>query len=137
MTLWAVAICGSYNWYLHVYDAQYRKSAWNSTEMAKVLGGFATSVSDYRHIYITAWPYWVDTRTVGINLGDAHWNNVLMKIEQAKGHVSDPMPKMYLLNPVDVGSLRFLEQLYPTGHHYVFHSRTPTRDFVVFWVASR
>ncbi len=137
VTLWVVAIAGSYNWYFHVYDLQYRKSAWNSTEMAKVLKGFATSVSDYEHVYIKAWPYWVDTRTVGINLGDPHWNNVLMKIEQANAQASDPVPKMYLLSPADVGSLKFLEQLYPKGHHYVYHSRTPTRDFVVFWVTER
>ncbi len=137
LTLWAIAIGGSYKWYFRVYDLQYRKSAWNSTEMAKVLGGFANSVSDYKHIYIKAWPYWVDTRTVGINLGNAHWNNVLMKIEEARAHVSDPKPKMYLLDIHDAKSLKYLEQLYPKGHHYVYHSRTPTRDFVVFWVTGR
>ncbi len=134
--LWAIAIGGSYNWYFHVYDLQYRESAWNSTEMAKVLGGFATSVSDYRHIYIKAWPYWVDTRTVGINLGDVHWNNASLKIRDLV-HKDDPAPKMYLLNPVDVKSLEYLEKAYPKGHHYLYHSRTPTRDFVVFWVTER
>ncbi len=134
LALWLLAISGSYHWYFDTYYQEYRLNSWNNTELAEVLGGFAKSVSDMEHVYIKAFPYWVDTRIVGIDMGDVKWNNVLMDIHEADSQVKDPTPKMYLLYPKDEKSLQYLQKLYPQGHKRIFHSKIPGKDFIVFWV---
>lgn len=132
--LMIAAARSTYQWYFVKYDEQYRRSAWNSTEMAQVVRGFADSVGDMAHAYHVAYPYWVDTRNIAINAGDITWRNAILDIEQVREHVNDPAPKLYLLDLRDEKSLSVLQSLFPKGQLKRYQSKTPEKDFLVFFV---
>ena len=51
------------------FDEQFMAGAWNTSEIGKVIRGFAESVGTSETAYVVPFPYWVDTRLVGINAG--------------------------------------------------------------------
>jgi Dolichyl-phosphate-mannose-protein mannosyltransferase len=120
--------------YFTVYDEQYRKSAWNSTEIAAALKEFTTTLGDEKHAYLIPFSYWVDHRAVGIHMGDPYWDNRILNSQQLRDQALDPSPKMYVLNKEDTDSLTLLKRLYPDGAAQEFRSRTPTREFYMFFV---
>lgn len=132
--LLVVAVRYNYEWYFVKYDQQFRQSAWNTTEMGRVVRGFADSVGDMAHAYHVAYPHWADTRNIAINAGDITWRNAILDIQQVQAHVNDPAPKLYLLHVDDQASLAFLQSLFPEGQVTRYRSRTPGRDFLVFFV---
>lgn len=127
----------NYRWYFSTYAEQFRQTAWNSSEMGQVVRGFATSIGDAQHAYHVAYPYWVDTRNIGINMGDVTWNNAILDIERVQAHVQDPAPKLYLLHPKDEKSIARLKELFPRGQLREFKSATLEKDFLVFFVPGR
>lgn len=135
--LFIVGVRATYQWYFVEYDQQFRRSAWNTTEMGEVVRGFTDSVGDMQHAYHVAYPYWADTRNIAINAGDITWRNAILDIQQAQAHVNDPAPKLYLLHVDDQQSLSVLQSLFPEGRVTHYQSATPTKDFLVFFVPAR
>lgn len=126
--------------YFQVYDFQERNIVWNASEMATVLGGFVDGVGDLDHAFMVAWPNWVDTRNVYLAMGAGYRNNFILSENLAQAvqrQVDDPAAKMYLLNPSDVNGLRLLQATFPAGQMSVYQSRTPGRDFIVFFAPAR
>ena len=99
--------------------------------------GFADSVGDMNRAYHVAYPHWADTRNIAINAGDITWRNAILDIQQARSHVNDPAPKLYLLHVDDQKSLAFLQSLFPEGQVRRFRSKTPGKDFLIFFVPGR
>jgi len=127
-----------YQWYFIRYDEQHRRSSWNASEIARAMRGFADSVGDLEHAYLKSFPHWVDHRNVGIWLvNDPTWDNRVMDIEEAVGHVSDPAPKLYILHPADQASLARLQELFPQGTVRRYPSRTPGKEFLGFFVPGK
>jgi hypothetical protein len=54
--------------------------------------------------------------------------------EQLNDTLADPRPKLFLLSPQDTQGMQALRQLYPQGWLQTIKSKTPTKDFVVFFV---
>jgi hypothetical protein len=127
----------AYGWYFVTYDQQYRRSAQNSTEMAQVLLGFVHTFGDMQHVYHKAYPYWVDTRAIAINMGDITWGNAILDIKGFEPQLNDPAAKMYLVHPQDREALAWLSQHYPDGYARTIHSKTPGKDFIVYFVPAR
>ncbi|MCW5881086.1 MAG: glycosyltransferase family 39 protein [Anaerolineae bacterium] len=126
--------------YFQVYDFQERSMVWNASEMATVLKGFTESVGDVNHTFIVAWPNWVDTRNVYLAMGAGTRNNYILSenLPQAVGsQIDDPAAKIFLVNPSDQGGLRTLQATFPTGQLSTYQSRTPGRDFLVYFVPAR
>lgn len=124
----------NFNLYFTKYDDEYRRAAWNSTEIADALRVFAEKNNDWEHIYVVSAPHWVDYRAVGIHLGNFDFQSHLVEnerqfVEQAR----DPAPKLYVLKNQDAVSLAQLEKLYPSGVAVRVDSKTPGRDFVAFF----
>jgi hypothetical protein len=130
----------NYQRYFHDYREQYELNALNTTEIADAIRGFVESGGDASNAWIIAWPYWIDTRGVGIELGDPPWNNVILEAEEldeqasaAEGAVDAP-PRFYVLHPQDTGALEQLQTLFPRGRSSLYVSRYPGRDFVTYYV---
>lgn len=120
--------------YFNAYEAQYRHSSWNTTEVAAVLKSWAQTQGDFNHIYVVSYPHWVDHRAIGIHLGDMSWDDHLIQDQQTlRDQKSDPISKLYALNVGDQESLNLLQELYPKGVHRVIRSKTPDRNFVTFY----
>jgi len=120
--------------YFREFDANYRQASWNSSEVAKVIRGFADSVGDVEHAWILLYPHWIDTRNVAINMHEIGWEQTLPSAEAAQAHANDPARKLYILNAGDSANLTRLHEIFPDGQQRTFHARTPGHDFIIFYV---
>jgi hypothetical protein len=128
----------NFNLYFYHYDDEYRRAAWNSTEIAETLREFALAEQDWQHIYVVSAPHWVDHRAVGIHLGKYDFDSHLVSGASAlRAQQNDPAPKLYALKNQDLDSLALLKRLYPNGVSQRMNSRTPGRDYVVFFAPAR
>ncbi len=131
----AVAVVAvNYRRYFVDYRRQYERIALNTTEIAAAIRGFELSGGDLSNAWIIAWPYWVDTRGVGIELGDPPWNNVILDINELAYHVDLPRPRFYVLYHKDHRTLAYLETLFPQGWSKLHISRRTQHDFVIYYV---
>jgi hypothetical protein len=140
LALAAAVIVVNYQRYFSEYWEQYELNALNTSEIADAIRGFVESGGDASNAWIIAWPYWIDTRGVGIELGDPPWNNVILEAEEldeqagAAEDAVDALPRFYVLHPQDTGSLEQLHSLFPRGRSSLYVSRYPGRDFVTYYV---
>jgi hypothetical protein len=125
----------NFDWYFSRYDANYRATAGNESEMGGVLHSFANSIGDLRHAYMVAAPFWADVRLVSIIAGDPTWAN-LLQANQLAPTAQDPAPKLFLVNNTDTASLDTLRATYPNGSAQRYQSKVG-RDFIVFLAPAR
>lgn len=127
-----IAVLYNYNWYFIQYDANIRRSLWNSSEMGLVLHDFVESGGEWTNAFHIPYPHWVDTRNIGINAGNIRWANAILA-DGWYGHDSiPPGPKLFLLFPEDVESMRRLLWLYPRGQIELYDSRWEGKDFIIY-----
>ncbi len=132
LLLWCAKI--NSDLYFIAYDDQYRRAAWNTTEVAAVLGNFAETQGDKKHIYVVLYPHWVDHRAIGIHLGEMNWDDHLVQNQDTlRQQAADPAAKLYALRPEDSPDLALLRALYPNGVQRLVKSKTPDRNFVTFF----
>jgi 4-amino-4-deoxy-L-arabinose transferase-like glycosyltransferase len=60
----------NYDLVFRQFDNQFMAGAWNTSEVGTVIRDFAGSQGSYDTAYVVPYPYWMDTRLVGINAGD-------------------------------------------------------------------
>ncbi len=132
--LLATAARANFNRYFVDYAQTYQQSAWNSSEIAGAIRGFAQSVGDAEHAWIMVYPYWVDARNVGTNLGQTGWAQTLANADAALTLPNDQANRLFVLSAQDRDNLARLETLFANGQPRLFHSRTPGHDFVLFYV---
>jgi hypothetical protein len=130
----SVALVDNYTWYFHDYDAQYRYSIANATELGAVLKAFEEEGGEVGNAYHVPYPHWVDTRNIGINAGHVRWNNALVDPQTIYDHVFLPRPRLYLLNPNDAQNLQNLQNLFPDGSAERYNSPRVGKDFIIFKV---
>lgn len=118
-----------FNQYLPVY----RLSSWNTSEMGKVIRGFADSIGDRDSAWVVGYPYWVDTRLVGINAGYPTKDYAIFP-DQIPLTMNDPRPKLFILNPQDTAGLDALMTTYPQGTLSTYTSAVPSKDFFMYLV---
>jgi len=101
-----------------------------------VIRSFATSTGSYRTAHVVAYPYWVDTRLVGIHAGDplrdyAIWPPDLATLE------GESQAQLFILNTQDQEGLETLRRLFPSGtlSHYV--PPEEGHDFLIYSVPAR
>jgi hypothetical protein len=146
LTLAVAATVINYRRYYVDYWNQYQQNALNTTEIASAIHDFVENGGHPANAWIIAWPYWIDTRGVGIELGDPPWNNVILDPEELDAHAEPPAdgaapqendskyPRLYVLHPEDTQSSRQLRSLFPDGWTSIYTSKQPGRSFVLFHV---
>ena len=121
-----------------VYFDDYEEVALNTpnnvTEVATAMREFADGGPGIESTYIKIWPFWLDTRSLALTLGDLSWNNVLSDIEQASGQLDTSDPRLYVLHPDDTESLGWLRGAYPAGQAEEYQSSVG-RNFVLFFTS--
>jgi len=120
--------------YFRDFDLSYRTSSWNSSEIAAEITAFANTVGDYDHAYIMLYPHWVDTRNVAINMGRIGWDQTIVSADDLEQMAGDPANKLIVLNINDEKNLPRLIEIFPNAQMRVYHSRTPSRDFVILYI---
>ncbi len=123
----------NYELFFVQYNGLYRQSAWNTSEMGEIMRGFSRITGSPDTVYVVGYPYWVDTRLVGINAGFVNRNPEIFK-DQFISTKADPRAKLFMLNPADLESLEALRSLYPQGRASWYDSSVEGKDFVLFMV---
>jgi hypothetical protein len=128
----------NYTRYFVLFDRQYRQYSWNSSEMAATMLDWVRGGGSLDHAWVVAYPYWVDTRNVAINLGNIEWNNVVWHVKQdLPDPSSDPAPRLFILSPEDKPNLQDLDELFPDGWVVEYQSRTPGKEYLAFYVPGK
>jgi hypothetical protein len=118
------------------YDESFRNSSWNTSEMGAVIRRFAGTFGREGDAWVVAYPYWVDTRLVGIQAG-LPTRDTAISPEQLDTTLASSSAKLFLLNPQDLPALGRLQELYPDGKYWVYPASTPGKDFIIFQVLPR
>jgi hypothetical protein len=134
VALFATTAALTYGWYFGEYAWQYRRAAWNTTELGHVARAFADSVGDLDHVYHVPYPWWAHTPNIGINAGDVTWNNAVSDLDDLQRHVTDRELKLYLLHVDDLGARNALQFTFPMGRLQRYQSAVPGQDFLIYSV---
>lgn len=111
------------------FDASYRLTVWNSSEMADVIEGPGNTAT----AWIVPYPQWVDTRLPAMWMGDvehdfALWPDEFAATRQVGGE------KLFIFKPEDSETEKALRQLYPHGMLSRYTSANIGKDFMIFLV---
>ena len=146
---WAYALAGvllvwsaaqSYDLVFRQFDQNFRNSAWNTTDMGKVIEQFRSKYGETDTVWIVPFPYWVDTRLPGIYAGIPNRDFALFP-DQLSSSLKARGPKLFMVkanvqDPTqnDQESLDLLKQLYPQGTLTRHRSTIPNHDFWTYFV---
>ncbi|MGB9641529.1 MAG: glycosyltransferase family 39 protein, partial [Anaerolineales bacterium] len=96
----SLAVYQDYDLIFHQYQDQYARAAWNTSEMGKIIHEFATTIGTPDSAWVVAYPYWVDTRLVGMNAGYPLKDYAIWP-EQIPDTLASPSPKLFIGKPED------------------------------------
>jgi hypothetical protein len=123
----------SFDLVFNQYYPVYLRSTWNTSEMGEVIREFAASGGSLDSAWLVGYPYWVDSRVVGITAGYAGHDYAIWP-EQFAATLDVPGPKLFLVNPQDTNSLALLAELYPSGDIAIYQSAVDSKNFYIFKV---
>lgn len=130
----AFSLGQNYDLVFNQYADQFLASAWNTTEIGRVITDFVAEGNPYENAYVIPYPHWVDTRLVGINAGFP-WKDYAIDSDDLEQTLIVEGNKLFILKPEDSDSLSLLEGLYPQGHEEIFYSKTANKNFIMYSVA--
>lgn len=133
LLLFAWSAGNNYDLVFNQYQRGYELSAWNTSEMGSVVQQFGNLFGQTETAWVVAFPYWVDTRLVGMNAGEPTRDMAIWP-ESFSVTLEDPRPKLFLVKPDDTTDLELLKQLYPQAVLQLYHFEVPDRDFIIFYV---
>jgi len=133
VVLFLLASLQNYNLVFDEYYRVYRQSAWNTSEMGKVIQQFSSSVGSPDTAWVVAYPHWVDTRLVGINAGYPTKDYAIWPDKLAET-VGDPRAKLFLVKPDDAQGMQSLRSLYPQGVLQEYNSAVEFHNFSMYFV---
>ena len=115
------------------FNQQFMAGAWNTSDMGEVIRGFANSIGSPENAYVVPYPYWVDTRLVGINAGYPQRDYALWPESFNETLVLND-PQLFILNTEDRENLEILSDLYPVHTLYRHEDQYDGKDFWLFFV---
>ncbi|HEX8026887.1 MAG TPA: phospholipid carrier-dependent glycosyltransferase [Vicinamibacterales bacterium] len=123
--------------YFGPYAEQYLKSSQNSSEIAVAIQRHVATIGGIEHASMLEWPYWVDSRAVGLNMGAPRWNNFVRGSTLVDDVSREPAPRLVVLPEVARDDLLKLQQLWPDAVTELVSSRVPTKSFYLVIRAPR
>ena len=115
------------------FKTQYDYSAWNTTEIGGIVREFVDSVGYEDTAYVIPYPYWVDTRLVGINAGFPQRDYALAQASIPETQ-AETRTKMFVFFNKDDASKSKLEELYPNGILTLHKTDIEGKDFYIYLV---
>jgi hypothetical protein len=115
------------------YNQQYMEKAWNTTEIGGVIKDFVKKGGDPNLAFVIPFPYWVDTRLVGINAGFPTKDYALTS-DQIADTVSLAQPKLFIIKPEDGESLKIIHGIFPDANIEIFYSKQSDKNFIIIRV---
>ncbi len=131
--LFGLASLQNYDLVFHQYYQLFKRSSWNSSEMGRVIQGYANSVGSPETAWLMAYPHWVDARLVAINAGYPTLD-IAMTSENLELTKLDQRAKLFLVKPEDVEGLTALQDFYPQGTLQIYDLQVEDHDFMMYFV---
>jgi hypothetical protein len=124
------------NYYL-VFDkfaTQFTLGAWNTSDMGKIIRAFVAEGNPVENAWVVPYPYWVDTRLVGIQSSyptrdAALWRDELPRSLEVTGN------KLFIVKDEDIESLNVLREMYPAGALGKLTSPIEGKSFWIYTVS--
>ena len=115
------------------YPAQYCERAQNASDIGHELLAWEARGNERTAAWIVGYPHWVDTRAVGVWVGDINFPNTVMGPEAVSAVDLGGRPGWFALNRDDLPSLQALYARYPAGQERLVEgSLCAGRAFLVF-----
>jgi hypothetical protein len=124
----------NYNLVFKVFVDQHHKSTWNTSEIGRVIRGFASTIGSYETTHVIPYPHWVDTRLVGITAGDPSKDYGVWPQDLDKIPPEPDRPQLFIFKPEDTVGFQRLRELYPNGVVRRGESAVEGRDFMLYYV---
>jgi len=124
----------NYSLVFEKYKAQFDESDWNTSQIGGIIRGYADSVGAEETAYVIPYPYWVDTRLVGINAGFPK-RDYALNYDSLDDTLSEPRNKLFIFFEKDDKSRTKLKQMYPNGVLSLYQSGFDGKDFYVYLVS--
>jgi 4-amino-4-deoxy-L-arabinose transferase-like glycosyltransferase len=128
-----ISSTANFNLVFDRYNKVYEQAAWNTTEMGGIMRQFGDTVGDINNTWVIGYPYWVDTRLVGMASGQT-LRDTFIGVEQLPSTQSALGPKLFLLNLQDQAAVEALRQLYPDGTLATHQSKLDSKNFYLYFV---
>lgn len=126
------------NYRLYFIDFRYEldRGTLNTNDIGRVIQGFAESVGSYETAHVIPFPYWVDTRLVGINAGRPATDYAISP-DELKDLTDELRAQLFILKPEDAEDVQLLREIFPSGRLSRWVSPIEGRDFLIYAVPSR
>jgi hypothetical protein len=131
--LWAGA--QNYSLIFNQYSQEFRLASWNTSDMGRVIKAFVAEGNPMENAWVVPYPYWVDTRLVGIQAGYPKRDTALER-DALPSTLDISGSKLFLVKEEDTETLDALRQLYPLGALNLFQASVPGHNFWIFFVAN-
>ncbi len=128
-----IAIRDNYSMTFETYAEQNRLLEWNTAEIGAIIREFTTTIGAPDQAWVVAYPYWVDTRLVGINAGYPTKDYAIWPADLAST-LDTPAPKLFIFKPDDVEAMSGLLALYPDGSMALHEAQIPDKSFFIYYV---
>lgn len=123
----------NYDLVFRQFRQQFDAGTWNTSEIGKVIRDFAHSTGSYDSAFVVPYPYWVDTRLVGINAGTP-LKDYAIQPEGLAQTKDDPQNKLFILNTQDTENLDAIIKLYPNASVFKYETNLEGKDFLIVQV---
>jgi hypothetical protein len=115
------------------YPQQYCSKAQNASDIAFEMRSRLGAGNDLRNAWIVGFPHWVDTRAVGVWLGDINFPNTFMGAESLNLIDLRGQPGLFVMHVNDIAMRETLQANFPQGRERIVEgSLCEGRAFVVF-----
>ncbi len=119
------------------YNQDYRRSAWNASDIARVMNGFADTLGSIYDAHYIGTAYWVDHRAIALSLPNMEWNNLIMDMREAEPHLLEPRNRLYIYHPSNNAAEAWLVSHYPNGQLLRFQAGQSDKDFMIYYAPAQ
>ncbi len=133
LALFALSARNNYHLVFVEHDDLYRRSAWNTSDMGRVVRGFVDVFGTIDTAHLVGYPHWADSRLVSINAGYPTHDVAIMP-EDLDLLSGETRPQLFLINIQDQATVDRLRALFPDGRLSVFDSPYEGKDFFIYFV---
>ena len=120
----------NYQLVFNQFATEFMRGAWNTSEMGKVIRSFVAAGNNPDNAFVIPYPYWVDTRLVGIQAGYPAKDYAINR-DNLPETLPLPGSKLFLVKEDDRETLEALRKLYPAA--MLGHYTTPLEG-KNFWI---
>lgn len=136
VSLLVMATLLNYRLYFVDFRDDLDRGTLNTNDIGRVIEGFAESVGSYETAHVIPYPYWVDTRLVGVSAGRPEMDYAIQP-DALESLVEEERAQLFILKPEDTEAVDRLREFFPSGSLSRWVSSVEGLDFLIYTVPSR